>query len=166
MSKRLLSLITTLLLLALFSVAQAQEEVSDEPQFVLTEEQIKSDFNIASTATREISDLEVDVKEDGLHVSFQMTVIQDGTSNTLSIIAVLIGLFDRPRVSALELENTMISNYTAPAALQRQVTRLLVRSWNDYEAGVIADLPADLVPAGQIIMRDGGICDPIRHMGC
>jgi len=22
------------------------------------------------------------------------------------------------------------------------------------------------VPSNQLIMRDGGICDPIRHMGC
>lgn len=166
MSKRMLSLITTLLLLAVFSAAQAQEPVSGEPRFVLTEEQIKSDFSIASTATREISNLDVEVKEDGVHVSFQMTVIQDGTSNTLSIIAILIGLFDRPRVSAIELENTLISNYVVSAALRREVTRQVVRSWNDYEATVIADLPADLVPssADGIIMRDGGICNP--RWGC
>ena len=165
MSKRLLSLMTILLLPAVFSVTQAQETVSDEPRFVLTEEQINTDFSIASTSTREISDLEVDVKEDGLHVSFQMTVIQDGTSNTLSIIAILIGLFDQPRVSAIELENTMISNYTVPVLLRREVTRQLVREWNNYEASVIAELPIELVP-NQIIMRDGGICDPIRHIGC
>src|SRR5215207_8281315 len=148
MSKRLLSLTIMLLLLAVFSVAQAQE-----PGFVLTEEQIKADFSIASTATREISDLEVDVKEDGVHVSYQMTVIQGGTSNTLSIIAVLIGLFDQPRVSAIELENTMISNYTVPVLLRREVTRQLVREWSNYEASVIAELPIELAPSG-LIMRD------------
>lgn len=166
MSKRLLSLITLVLLLSVFSVTQAQEPVSGEPRFVLTEEQINADFSIRSTSTREISDLEVDVKEDGLHVSFQMTVIQDGTSNTLNIIAILIGLFDRPRVSAIELENTMISNYTVPVLLQREATRLLVRSWNDYEAGVIAALPVEVVPtsANGIIMSDGRICNP--RWGC
>jgi hypothetical protein len=163
MSKRLLSLMTILLLLAVFSVTQAQETVSGEPRFVLTEEQINADFNIASTSTREISDLQVDVKEDGLHVSYQMTFIQDGTSNTLSIIAILIGLFDQPRVSAIELENTMVSNYNVPVLLRREVTRQLVREWNNYEAGVIAELPIELVP-NQIIMRDGGICNP--RWGC
>src|SRR5215213_2741567 len=162
MSKRLLSLMTILLLLAVFSVTQAQETVSDEPRFVLTEEQINADFSIASTSTREISNLEVDVKEDGLHVSYQMTVIQDGTSNTLSIIAILIGLFDQPRVSAIELENTMISNYTVPVLLRREVTRQLVREWKNYEASVIAELPIELVPttANGFIMSDGRICNP------
>lgn len=161
MARRFFILTSVLLLLAVFGVAQAQE-----PEFVLTEEQINADFTIASTTTREISDLEVDVKEDGVHVSFQMTITRDGTSNTLSIIAILIGLFDRPRVSAIELENTLVSNFMVSPALRREVTRMVERSWNDYEANVIAQLPADLVPAGQIIMRDGGICDPIRHMGC
>lgn len=166
MSKRLLSLIFTFLLLAAFSVAQGQELLPDEPRFVLTEEQINSDFRIASTLTREISDLEVNVKEDGLHVSFQMTVNRNGTSTKLNIIAILIGLFDQPRVSAIELENALISNYAVPASLQREVTRLLERSWNDYEAGVIAELPAELVPntANGFIMSDGRICNP--RWGC
>lgn len=159
MSKRLFTLITMLLLLAVFSVAQAQES-----GIVLTEQQINNGFSIASTATREISDLEVNVKEDGVHVSFQMTVTRDGTSNTLSIIAILIGLFDQPRVSAIELENTLISSYQVSTALRREVTRLVERSWNDYEAGVIAQLPADMVPTNGIIMRDGGICNP--RWGC
>jgi hypothetical protein len=148
-----------LLLLAVFSVAQAQES-----GIVLTEQQINNGFSIASTTTREISDLQVNVKEDGVHVSFQMTVTRDGTSNTLSIIAILIGLFDRPRVSAIELENTLISSYQVSTALRREVTRLVERSWNDYEAGVIAQLPADMVPTNGIIMRDGGICNP--RWGC
>ncbi len=163
MSKRLLSLVFIVLLSAVFSVAQGQELVPDETRFVLSEEQINSGFRIANTSTREISDLDVDVKEDGLHVSFQMTVNRNGTSTTLNIIAILIGLFDQPRVSVIELENTLISNYQVPASLQREVTRLLERSWNEYEAGVIAELPADLVP-NQIIMRDGGICNP--RWGC
>ena len=31
---------------------------------------------------------------------------------------------------------------------------------------VISEAPVNHVPTSQIIMRDGGICDPIRHMGC
>lgn len=26
--------------------------------------------------------------------------------------------------------------------------------------------PIERTPTTQIIMRDGGVCDPIRHMGC
>lgn len=34
-------------------------------------------------------------------------------------------------------------------------------------AGSPQSVPASSAPATQgIIMRDGGICDPIRHMGC
>jgi hypothetical protein len=32
-------------------------------------------------------------------------------------------------------------------------------------AGASQAAPAP-APASQIIMRDGGVCDPIRHMGC
>ncbi|MBK8024671.1 MAG: hypothetical protein IPK19_25415 [Chloroflexi bacterium] len=164
MSRRLLTFISLLLLLAAFSVAQAQDTTSDGPRFVLTEEQINADFRIANTATRQISNLDVKVKEDGLHVSFQMTVTRDGTSNTLSIIAILIGLFDQPRVSAIELENTLISNYIVPASLRREVTSLLTSSWRSYEAGLLADLQIDEIPANGFIMSDGRICNP--RWGC
>jgi hypothetical protein len=30
----------------------------------------------------------------------------------------------------------------------------------------IAPAPAGGMPTQGIIMRDGGVCDPIRHMGC
>jgi hypothetical protein len=167
MSKRLLTLITLLLLLATFSVTQAQEKgtASDEG-LVLTEAQIKADFSIPSTTARQISNLEVDVKEDGLHISFQMTLTRNGKSNTLNIIAVLIGLFAQPRVSSLMLENTMISGYIISPALRDEVTNLVLSSWNGYEATVLVSLPSDQIPTQGIIMRDGGICDPIRHMGC
>ena len=159
MFKRSLIILSALLILALCATAYAQEE----PNFVLTAEQINGEFSIPSTTTRQISNLEVDAQEDGLHVSFQMTVTRDGTTNTLNIIAILIGLYDQPRVSALELENTLISNYVVPRSLRQEVTTLLVRSWNDYKASVSVDSPIEQLPTEGIIMRDGGICDPIRH---
>ena len=167
MSKRMLSLITLLMLLAVVGVTQAQVRVtpSGEPVFLLTEEQINSDFQIPGSKTRQISNLEVDVQEDGVHVSFQVTITQNGRSNTLNIIAILIGLFDEPRVSSLELENTMISNYIAPTSLRDEVSSLVLRSWNTYEADVLVNIPTEQLPTEGIIMRDGGICDPIRW-GC
>lgn len=156
MSKRLFTPIIVVLLLMLSTVAYAQEAP------VLTEEQINKEFTIPGTATRTISSLEVDVQQDGVHMSFDMTVTRDGTSNTLSIIAILIGL----RVNQVELENTMISNFQATRSQRNEVTGLVERAWQNYVASVYGDLPADLVTAEGIIMRDGGICDPIRHIGC
>jgi hypothetical protein len=34
------------------------------------------------------------------------------------------------------------------------------------ESGPGAQTTLNGLPANSIIMRDGGICDPIRHMGC
>ena len=165
MSKRMLTLFTLVLTLVVFSVAQAQlPTVSDEPAFVLTEEQINAEFRIPNTASRRISNLEVDVQEDGLHVSFQMTVTRNGTTTTYNIIAILIGLFDQPHVSALELENTLISNFIAPRSLRQEVTNVMLSSWNNYEEDVLLDAPDHQVPAEGIIMSDGRICNP--RWGC
>lgn len=165
MSKQLLMLITIVAMFAVFGSAQAQQPtLSGEPIRVLTEEQIRADLVIPSTANRRISNIDVQVHEDGVYVSFQMTVTRDGTSNTLSIIAILIGLFDQPRVSSLELENTLVSNYVVPSGLQREVTNLVLNSWTSYEAGVLALIPADQLPAQGFIMSDGRICNP--RWGC
>ena len=131
MSRRLLTLITILLMLTAFSVAQAQETPSGDPIFVLTEEQINAEFTIPNTTARTVSNLAVDVQEDGVHLSFELTTIKDGISNTLSIIAVLIGLY-RPEVSALELENTLVSNFTASPRQRQEVSSLTILAWRNY----------------------------------
>ncbi len=159
MSKRLFIPVIVVLLFVLTSVAHAQEAPVAP---ALTEEQINQAFTIPSTATRTISNLKVEVHEDGVHVSFDMTVVRDGTSNTLNIIAILIAL----RVNQIQLENTMISNFQATRSQRLEVTGLVERAWNNYVESVFGDSPADLILAEGIIMRDGGICDPIRHMGC
>jgi hypothetical protein len=156
MSKRLLIALIVVLLLALTSVAYAQ----DTP--TLTQERINQEFTIPSTATRTISNFKVEVHEDGVHVSFDMTVTRDGTSNTLSIIAILIGL----RVNQIDLKNPIISNFQATRSQRLEATSLVERSWNNYMVSVFGDSPTDLVVTEGIIMRDGGVCDPIRHMGC
>ena len=87
--------------------------------------------------TRQISNLVADVQEDGVHLTFELTIISDGTSNTLSIIAVLIGLY-RPEVSALELENTMVSNFTSSPRQRQAVTSLITRAWRNYARDAFA----------------------------
>jgi hypothetical protein len=158
MSKRSFTLIIVVLSLMLSTVAYAQEP----PILVLTEKQINEEFTIPSTATRTISGLEVDVHEEGVYISFDMTVTRDGTSNTLSIIAVLIGL----RVNEVVLENTMVSSFQATRSQRTAVAGLVEQAWGDYVTSVFGELPTDLVASEGFIMRDGGICDPIRHMGC
>ena len=155
MSKRLFIPFIVGLLLALVSVAYAQEAP------VLTQEQINQGFTIPNTASRSISNLNVEVHKDGVHVSFDMTTTRDGTSNTLSIIAVLIGL----RVNQITLENTMVSNFQATRSQRREATGVVEQAWGDYMESVFGTSPT-VVTAEGIIMRDGGICDPIRHMGC
>lgn len=34
------------------------------------------------------------------------------------------------------------------------------------QVSVVSVVPVERTPTTQIIMRDGGVCDPIRHMGC
>jgi hypothetical protein len=46
------------------------------------------------------------------------------------------------------------------------VMMLSVFSSAQAQAGIIVEQPVVRVPTTQIIMRDGGVCDPIRHMGC
>jgi hypothetical protein len=130
MSRRLLTFFTVLLL-AVPTVVNGQELMPDEPVFFLTEEQINAEFTIPSTANRTISNLEVDVQEDGVHISFAMTAISDGTSNTLIVSATLIELVP-VRVSQLELENTLVSSYSVPRSLEREITNLIGRSWRRY----------------------------------
>lgn len=73
----------------------------------------------------------------------------------------------KPSKASYTLENTMISGYAVSNSRQGLVL------YNGH-----AELGANAARAPQsgatgaaaasqgIIMRDGGICDPIRHMGC
>ncbi|MBI1257736.1 MAG: hypothetical protein GC204_09720 [Chloroflexi bacterium] len=160
MSKRVLSLISLLLLLTMVGVTQAQDNGSASQ---LLADQLKTGFHIPSSATRQISNVSVDMKNDGVHVSFQMTVVRDGTSNTMNIIAILIGLVGKPQVSSFEMENTLISSYSVGSGLRSEAMSLLLSSWNDF---VATGLPAGVDTSQSLIMKDGNICDPIRHIGC
>jgi hypothetical protein len=167
MSRRLLTFFTILLLLAVSTAAYAQEPTTDEPIFVLTEEQINDEFTIPSTATRTISNVEVDVQSDGIHISFDMTAVRDGTSNTLSIIAILIGQVQENRsafydllISSYMLEDTTVATrIAAPSSVQRVVNRLVGPAWRDYVRDAMAgvDVSADHIESYSLLMDDDSI---------
>jgi hypothetical protein len=133
MSKRLRALFILVLLLTVFSIAQAQEAPSGDPIFVLTEEQINAEFNIPSTATRTVSNLEADVQEDGVHLSLDLTVTRNGTTTTHGISALLIGQAQENRRSS-SFYDALISGYSvvAPPSIERDVIRLVGRAWRNY----------------------------------
>ena len=134
MLKRLLTLITVLLLLVVFSVAYGQSNLPlEEVVFSLTEEQINADFTIPSTTTRTVSNLEVDVQEDGVHLSFDLTVTRNGTTATHGISATFIGQSQENRTSS-SFYDLLISGYSviAPPNMEREVNRLVGRAWRNY----------------------------------
>jgi hypothetical protein len=137
MSKRLLTIITAVLMLTVFSIGQAQEPPSGESVLILTEDQINAEFTIPSTATRMISNLQVDVQEDGVHISFDMTVTRDGTSNTLSIIAILIGLYQPEQQQMIwSSSDLLVSQVRATGTQRRELANLIGSAWRIYMGDV------------------------------
>jgi len=134
MSKRLIILCTLIGILALPIIAYAQED----PIFVLTEDQINVEFAIPSTTTHTITNLEVDVEPDGVQIEFDMTTIQNGTTATHHIIAVLIGLA-KPRVTQLEMEDPVNSSFTPTLSQRRAVANVVARAWSSYIVGVVEE---------------------------
>src|SRR5690606_23862689 len=136
MSKRLLTLFTIVLLLGVFSVAQAQQPTSSvEPILVLTEAQINEGIRIPSTSSRRISNLEVDVQDDEIHMSFDMTTIKDGTSNTMNIIAFLIGLYQSEQErSLLSFKDLLVSSVIATGNQRSEHSTLIGLAWRNYVA--------------------------------
>jgi hypothetical protein len=152
MSKRLFVLIITGLLLVLSTAAYAQES----PVRFVTEKQINEAFTISSTAARTIANLKVKVQPDGVRVSFDMTVKSDGTSNTLSIIAILIGL----KADEVAVENKLVSGWQASDSQRREVAGLVEQAWGNYVTSAFGEPPT----TQGIIMSDGRICNP--RWGC
>ena len=68
----------------------------------------------------------------------------------------------------INLENTMISSYAVSNSRQGFLRYNGHAGLSAKAAGAPQSGPTGAVPAASqgIIMRDGGICDPIRHMGC
>jgi hypothetical protein len=159
MSKPVFALFILLMLLAVSAVAQTQGTTSDEPFFILTEEQISREFSIPSSATRRISDLEVDVQENGVHLSFELTTTRNGTTTTTKIIAILIGLVQDTPQSSYTFDWVSITSVTAPGSLQRELETVVRRAWQNYVRSAMGgvDVSADHVEAISMLMAEDGI---------
>jgi len=154
MSKQLFVLCTILLMLAFPIAVNAQED----PVFVLSEEQINAEFTLPSTAARTVANLAVDVEEDGVQVSFDMTVARNGSTSTYNIIAVLIGL---SHVRIMEFKDAWLTEFSATPSQRREVARVVSQAWELYLRGVLeenlldgTDLTLDDIEA---LMESGGI---------
>jgi hypothetical protein len=158
MSKRLI-LLLTLLVMTVSTVAHAQDTTPLEPVFVLSEAQINDEFTIPDTATYTISNLVVDVRQDEIHISFDMTSIQDGTSNTMSIIAILIGLVQVDGQQYFSFKDVLVSQLSAPARARREIARLVLPAWRSYLNNAFAgvDVSADHIDFVEMLMEEEGI---------
>jgi hypothetical protein len=74
----------------------------------------------------------------------------------------------KPSKASYTLENTMISGYAVSNSRQGLLLYNGHAGLGANAAGAPQSGPTGAAPAASqgIIMRDGGICDPIRHMGC
>jgi|KBSMisStandDraft_5_1062788.scaffolds.fasta_scaffold330059_3 hypothetical protein len=107
--------------------------------------------------------------KDGLSFSDVVAEVQNGQIVITAEIAVT-GTAGRPRIgSVIYTDDTCM-----PAQMSRQagtqacdaISRALLDA-----AAPVTTAPGPLItgpstPTEGIIMRDGGVCDPIRHMGC
>ena len=149
MSKRLLTFFTALLL-AVPTIVSGQELTPDEPVFFLTEEQINAEFTIPSTASRTISNLAVDVQEDGVHLSFQMTVPLSDT-NTNCAILLLHGDFASWFVGDAYDNEMGITRYE-----QRQINSAVLRAWRNYVRSFATRSGGEVI-SDFVVLGDDGI---------
>jgi hypothetical protein len=133
MSKRMLTFITIVLILTVFSATQAQDAPAGESVLIVTEAQINADFRIPSTTTRRISNLEVDVQEDGIHIAFDLTATRNGTTTTQGIIAILIGLYQPEQQQMIwSFSDLLVSSVRATGTQRRELVNLVGRAWRNY----------------------------------
>ena len=149
MSKRLITFFTALLL-AVPTIVSSQELMDDEPVFFLTEDQINDEFTIPNSATRRFSNLEVDVQEDGIHVSFQMTVNLSDT-NTNHAILLLHGDFASWFVGDAYDNEMGITRYE-----QRQINSAVLRAWRNYVRSLVTPTGGEVI-SDFVVLNDAGI---------
>ena len=160
MSKRLLIFTIVLLLLAVTGTAYGQEPTAGELIFTLTEAQINDEFTIPSTAFYSVSDVEVDVQPDGIHITLEVVDAHDGTSNTMGIIAILIGLVQDNRVS-YSFYDILISSFDVrPSdATVRELGRLVRTAWQSYANNALrqSGIALNSIRLTDVLMEDEGI---------
>ena len=113
--------------------------------------------------------------QDGLTFHDVAAEVQNGNQIVITAAVTVTGTAGKPRTGSVVFSALMDDTDDAciPSALSRQAGTqacdVLSRALRDAAATAVTAPPpldaAPATPAEGIIMRDGGICDPI-HMGC
>ncbi len=77
-----------------------------------------------------------------------------GTSNTMGIIAILIGLVQGD-THQIVVRDVIISGVDAPPRHQREIGQLTLRAWRGYERSALA--AAGITTIGRRLMEEEGI---------
>jgi hypothetical protein len=112
---------------------------------------------------------------DGLSFGDVVAEVQDGNEIVIIAEVIVTGTAGRPHTGTVVFSAFMdasddagFMDYTDDSCMPSLMSRTAGEQACAAIAGALRDAP--LTPpstsAAGIIMRDGGICDPIRHMGC
>jgi hypothetical protein len=122
--------------------------------------------------------------QDGLSFGDVDAQVVDGKQVVITAEVTVAGTAGKPRTGSVVFsafmnygDDARFMDYTDDACAQSLMSRLagaqacdaISRAFRDAATAATAPdatIAAPSTPAESIIMRDGGICDPIRHMGC
>ncbi len=121
--------------------------------------------------------------QDGLSFRDVVTEVQSDGQIVITAEVTMAGTAGKPRTGSVTFsafmdytDDVSFMDYTDDACMSSLTSRqagdqacaAISRALGDAAAAAATDalISAPMTPATGIIMRDGGICDPIRHMGC
>jgi hypothetical protein len=110
---------------------------------------------------------------DGLSFRDVAAEVQNGTQLVITAEVTVIGTAGKPRTGSVVFSAFMdysddvgFMDYTDDACMPSQMSRQAGTQACAAISRALRDAAAPSTPETGIIMRDGGICDPIRHIGC
>jgi hypothetical protein len=118
--------------------------------------------------------------KDGLSFRDVIAAFQDGNQIVITAQVIVTGNAGKPRVGSVVFSAQMdgddagvvdyIDDGCTPWSMSRQAgdqaCAAISRALRDAEPTLPPLTTVPAAPTEGIIMRDGGVCDPIRHMGC
>ena len=114
--------------------------------------------------------------QNGLSFSDVVAEVQDDGQVVITAEVLVAGTAGKPRMGSVVFSAFM--NYSDDASFMDYTDDSCMQSLTSRQAGTQAcdavsralrdsgPIIMPVTPAEGIIMRDGGVCDPIRHMGC